>query len=193
MFLQGIIQIVPAYLILPPVGYMAAKGSLDLPLVIGAGFAGAMGANIVLYQVGRYMNTLTFAEDYEGENKYIRKAINAYKQSKRWFDRFGSYAVFWCRLIPLMRTMISVVAGIELMERRKYLFITAAGTFIYTSFLVLSGWSLKNGWTVVADIQRPLLKLFLPFAIMSLLWWLSVYAAEKYSQLITRRTNSKHR
>lgn len=87
MFLQGIIQIIPAYLILPPMGYMAAQGKLDLTLLIGAGFTGAMGANIVLYQIGRYMSTLTFPQDYEGENRYTRLAVSAYRQSRMWFDQ----------------------------------------------------------------------------------------------------------
>lgn len=183
MLIQGIIQIVPAYLILPPVGYMAAQGKLDLALVIGAGFAGAMGANIVLYEIGIYMNALTFTDQYDGKNRYVKFAISAYKRSQTWFNRYGSYAVFWCRLIPVLRTMISVVAGIELMDRKKYLIITAAGTFLYTAFLVLSGWILKDGWHIITEIQRPLIKLFLPFALMSLFWWMSVFAAERYSKM----------
>ena len=94
MLLQGIIQIVPAYLILPPVGYMAAQGKLDLALVIGSGFTAAMGANIVLYQIGRYMSTLTFADDYEGDNRYSRFALNAYRRSRIWFDRLGPTLCF---------------------------------------------------------------------------------------------------
>ncbi len=191
MLMQGIIQIVPAYLVLPPVGYMAAQGKLDLALVIGSGFAGAMAANIILYQIGRYMSALTFADDYQAGNRYSRFAVNAYRRSRIWFDRYGAYAVFWCRLVPVLRTMISVVAGVEKMERKSYLMITAAGTFIYTATLVLSGWTLKDGWRIIAEIQRPLLKLFLPFLALSFLWWLSVYAAERYSDLVNKHAYSR--
>jgi membrane protein DedA with SNARE-associated domain len=192
MFFQGIIQVVPAYLVLPPVGYMAAQGKLDLALVIGSGFAGAMAANIILYQIGRYMSTLTFADDYQGENRYSQFAVNAYRRSRVWFDRYGANAVFWCRLVPVLRTMISVVAGVEKMERKPYLIITAAGTFIYTATLVLSGWTLKDGWQIIAEIQRPLIKLFLPFLALSFLWWLSVLAAERYSNLVNSSTYKRH-
>ena len=92
--------------------------------------------------------------------------------------------MFWCRLVPVLRTMISVVAGVERMNRKQYLMVTAAGTFLYTASLVLSGWTLKDGWRIIADIQRPLLKLFLPFLALSFLWWISVYAAERYSSLV---------
>ena len=185
MLVQGLIQIVPAYLIMPPAGYLAAQGKLDLGLVIISGFSGGYIACIALYEIGRWMNRLTFTDESLIKGRYLRFCIRTYKRSQEWFDRYGTQAVFWCRFVPLLRTMISVVAGIELMSRRKYLIFTAAGTFLYVALLAVGGYELEGGWRLIGEYQKPIRRVLIPLGIAAFFWWLSIYAAERFVRAST--------
>ena len=192
MLLQGIAQLIPAYLIMPLAGYLASAGKLDISLVIISGTLGAYAANIILYEFGRRMGEIAFSDPTLMQGSYLVFARKTYRKSQRWFEHHGSKAVFWCRFIPLLRTMISVVAGVEKMNRRKYHSMTLLGTFFYTALLALSGWTLKNGWHKVGEYLKPIGELMLPFGIMALLWWLSVVAAEKYVAFCVSQEKDKY-
>ena len=193
MFMQGIIQLIPAYLIMPLAGYFASAGKLDIGLVILSGTLGAYLANIALYEIGYAMGRTTFSDYSIMQGRYLTFAKRAYRKSQEWFDAYGTAAVFWCRFIPLLRTMISVVAGIEMMDRRKHHLTAAAGTFLYTAFLALSGWTLKNGWHKVGIYLKPIGQFMLPFGIMALLWWLTILAAERYVKMTSANDGNDQR
>ncbi|MFL0782214.1 MAG: DedA family protein, partial [Prochlorococcus sp.] len=70
-------------------------------------------------------------------------------RSRRWFNRYGSALVFWGRLVPGIRTLISVPAGIELMPITPFLIWTTAGSLIWTLLLTLAGWGLGESYSTV--------------------------------------------
>ena len=171
MFIQGIVILFPAYLIMPWVGYSASGGELNILGVIFSGFFGAYVSTILYYEIGLRVNKFTFGDQSSNNNFFLKFSSTAYRKSKVWFDRFGGFAVFWCRFLPLARTMISFVAGVEDMPRKKFHLLTIAGTFLYTAVLTLSGYVLKENWMRAGNYTTPIAKFFLPIFILLIAWY----------------------
>ena len=174
MFIQGVVILFPAYLIMPWVGYSASGGGLNIFGVIFSGFLGAYVSTILLYEIGLRMNEFTFGDPSSNTSFFLNCSSTAYRKSKVWFDRFGGFAVFWCRFLPLARTMISFVAGVENMPRKRFHILTIAGTFLYTTLLTLSGYVLKGNWMRVGSYTTPIAKFFLPIFILLIVWYAAI-------------------
>ena len=174
MFFQGIVMLFPAYLIMPWVGYSASGGALHIVPAIISGFLGAYLSTTLLYEIGLKINAFTFSDQAYKNGFFLGLSSSAYRKSKIWFDRFGGFAVFWCRFLPLARTMISLVAGVENMPRKKFHVLTIAGTFLYTTLLALSGYALKENWMQVGAFTTPIAKLFLPVFMLLMAWCATV-------------------
>ena len=186
MFFQGIVMLFPAYLIMPLAGYYASEGKLSILGGIVSGFLGAYLATTLLYELGRRMSEFTFGDQLSNKNFILKHSFSVYRKSKVWFDRFGGIAVFWCRFFPLARTMISLVAGVENMSRKKFHILTSTGTFLYTSFLVFSGYILKEHWSRVGNYTTPIAKLFMPIFIILTSWFVVIMVFKLFAGMKRR-------
>jgi alkaline phosphatase len=104
------------------------------------------------------------------------------RQSRRWFHRHGAAVVFWGRLLPGVRTLISVPAGIELMPLGPFLIWTTAGSLIWTLLLTLAGYALGEAYANVElwlDPVAKLIKVLLVVATLALVAWLGLRTWKK--------------
>jgi membrane protein DedA with SNARE-associated domain len=90
--------------------------------------------------------------------RWIGVSTKELQRSRNWFARFGTALVFWGRLLPGVRTLVSVPAGIELMPMAPFLLWTTAGSFIWTLVLTLAGLALGEGYTNVEHWLEPVSK-----------------------------------
>ena len=82
-------------------------------------------------------------------DRYLGISSNDLRKSKRWFDKYGVSLVFWGRLVPGIRTLISVPAGIELMPLRKFLIWTTSGSFIWVALLSYAGFFFGENYPII--------------------------------------------
>ena len=140
MFLDNVFPPVPSEIIMPSAGYSAAQGSLTFIGIVLAGSMGSLLAAAVLYALGRKIpneHILQFTARY---GKYLFIQPHDVEKSLNWFEQYGHRIVFFGRMIPAARSLISIPAGMSGMPFGKFMLYSAAGTIIWTTFLAAVGY-----------------------------------------------------
>ena len=101
------------------------------------------------YYLGRLVNEKRLSDFLDKKGKYLGISSNDLNKSKRWFDKYGVSLVFWGRLVPGIRTLISVPAGIELMPFRKFLIWTTLGSLIWVTLLTYAGYLFGENYLII--------------------------------------------
>ena len=179
MFLENIIPPIPSEIIMPLGGFFVYKGDLNFYILILFGLFGTVLGALPWYFLGRFLNEKKLAKIVDSKGKFLGITSNDFNKSKFWFDKYGVSLVFWGRLIPGIRTLISVPAGIELMPLRRFLVWTTLGSLIWVVLLSLSGYFFGENYRVI-EIYVENLKGF----IKPLLIIISIFFILKYFRKI---------
>lgn len=159
MFLENVFPPIPSELIMPLAGYTASHGSGYgwglLFLVIVAGSIGSVAGAVLWYWIGMKIGVDQLKTFSRRHGRWLTLTPAEIDQADAWFDRYGGRAVFIGRLIPTVRTFISVPAGLACMSFPTFLAYTAAGTAIWTSLLAFAGWFLGSQYQRVNDWVDP--------------------------------------
>lgn len=132
----------PSEVIMPFSGYLVAKGSLNIWMVALAGAFGCVVGSALSYWLGK-VGGRPFIERY---GKYILISKKDLDRADRWFGKFGEPAIFFSRLLPVIRTFISFPAGITRMNFSKFIVYTFIGSFPWTLGLAYFGFRLGERW-----------------------------------------------
>jgi len=145
----------PSEIIMPLAGWMLIKNqSLSVTHTLIAGAYGALGCvigSVVAYGVGMWGGR-PLLEKY---GKYILVSRRDLDLADRWFNRYGSWSIFLSRLLPVVRTFISLPAGIARMHFVKFVLYTFIGSFIWCAGLAYGGYQLGEHWEQIRTIMRP--------------------------------------
>ena len=146
---------IPSEIIMPLAGWMLIKNqSLPITFNLLAGVFGAIGCtigSIIAYWVGT-KGGRPFLNKY---GKYVLITSHDIDKADRWFQKNGDWAIFVGRLIPLIRTFISLPAGIAKMRIGKFLIYTFVGSFIWCTALSFAGYLLGANWDKIRSVMRP--------------------------------------
>lgn len=166
MFTENVFPPIPSELIMPAAGFAAARGDLNIGLVILAGTFGSVLGALPLYYLGTLFNKerlVIFTEKY---GKYVFIKSEDVLASNAWFDKHGKKAVFFGRMVPGIRSLISIPAGMNKMPLVSFLLLTALGSSIWTTMLTLSGFYLGKNYEVIETMLAPYSKVFLLLAVI---------------------------
>lgn len=154
MFIENLFPPIPSELVMPLAGFFAGEGKFTFAGVWLAGTFGSVAGAIVLYCIGAWANTtiLRFMIDKYGRwigvsNQHLDRALNV-------FGKHGEIIVFAGRLIPLIRSVVSVPAGMHRMNFGKFLIYTTAGSAIWTGVLAYAGLVLGQNWPQVLGLLK---------------------------------------
>ena len=135
----------PSEIVMIPAGFLAARGeltcgipALDLAIAVAVGLAGSLAGAFFNYVVAPKLG-LPFLQKY---GKYFFVKPEALERASEIFNRYGDMTTFVCRLIPVIRQLISLPAGIAKMPVGRFAFFTGLGAGIWTAVLAAVGWSL---------------------------------------------------
>ncbi|MFM7635260.1 MAG: DedA family protein [Cyanobacteriota bacterium] len=159
MLLENVFPPIPSELVMPLGGFYVQQGKLELVPVILAGLVGTVLGAWFWYGIGRLINEQRIEHWLERHGRWIGIGPADLARSRRWFNRHGVAVVFWGRIIPGVRTLVSVPAGIELMPQLPFLAWTTAGSLIWIIVLTLLGQGLGEGYQRVELWIEPLAKL----------------------------------
>ena len=186
MFLENLFPPIPSELIMPLGGFYVHQGQLALIPVVLAGLLGTVLGALPWYGIGRVINEERIEHWLERHGRWIGISPQELHRSRTWFNRHGTALVFWGRLVPGIRTLISVPAGIEMMPLAPFLIWTTAGSLIWTLLLTLAGLALGEGYSNVElwiDPVAKAIKVLLVIAVLAGATWLAIRTWQK-------RTNS---
>jgi len=155
MFLENLFPPIPSELIMPLAGYRSAQGDMHLGVVVAAGSAGALLGALPWYYAGRLLGRARLKRFAGRYGRWLTLNPADIDRTARWFRRRGGTGVLVGRLIPTIRTLISVPAGMARMNLAIFLAFSAVGTVLWTAFLAGAGFYLGQSYEVVADYVDP--------------------------------------
>ena len=155
MFLENVFPPIPSELIMPLAGFHAARGDLTLWGVTLAGTAGSVLGALPLYYLGRAVGEERLKRWACRHGHWLAVSAEDLNRVKQWFDRRGNAAVFLCRLVPGIRSLVSIPAGVHRMALVPFLLYTALGTAIWSGALAWLGSLLGQNYRRVEQWMGP--------------------------------------
>ena len=168
MFLENVFPPIPSELIMPAAGFAAACGELSLMGVILAGSLGSVLGAVVLYGLGRMMNEQRLIALTDRYGKWLLVSSDDIRKADDWFDRHGKKIVFFGRLIPAIRSLLSIPAGMSEMPFGQFLLYTSLGTTLWSGLLAYAGYQLGNNYEAIELWIAPISKVVLVVCVLLL-------------------------
>ncbi|GGJ98439.1 DedA family protein [Pseudomonas matsuisoli] len=155
MLAENIFPPIPSEAIMPLAGFLAARGDLNFFLVVFAGTMGSYIGAIPWYYAGKFFGEERVRVVTRRFGRWLTISEDDVDKAKHWFHAHGKSAVFFGRLIPAIRTLISVPAGIARMPFWTFTFYTLLGSGLWTGFLTMAGYLLHANYDQVAVYLDP--------------------------------------
>ncbi|MBC6716555.1 DedA family protein [Aurantimonas sp. DM33-3] len=155
MLAENVFPPVPSELIMPLAGFSAARGDLNIVAIIIAGTIGSLLGALLWYYIGKWIGAERLKRWASRHGRWLTITPEEVDQASNWFHRHGGMAVFIGRLIPAVRTLISVPAGVAGMPLTPFLLYTILGTVIWTAFLAGAGYLLESQYQRVSNWVNP--------------------------------------
>ena len=145
MTLESALIPIPSEVVIPFAGFLAYMGEMNIWLIVLVSSLANVTGSIIAYEIGKYLGR-GFIERY---GKYILLNMKHVEMVERWFDRYGSLTVLFSRMLPVVRTVNALPAGIGKMNFPKFCIYTFIGSIPWNLALVLVGYLLKENWNIL--------------------------------------------
>jgi membrane protein DedA with SNARE-associated domain len=152
MMLESMVVPVPSEFVMPFAGFLVEQGTLNFYLVILASTLGSITGSLIFYYIGK-TGGHRLIEKY---GKYVLVDHEDIKKTEEWFNKRGELTVFIARLVPVVRHLISLIAGIGRMNVKKFSFYTIIGAAIWNAILTYLGVYLGQHWEEVSQYMEEL-------------------------------------
>ncbi len=182
MFLENIIPPIPSEIIMPLGGFFVYREKLNFFILVFWGLFGTILGSLPWYYLGKLVNEKKLSKFLDKRGKYVGITSEDLSKSKLWFDKYGVSLVFWGRLVPGIRTLISVPAGMELMPLRKFLIWTTLGSLIWVAILTYAGFILGDNWQVIESYLDQYKYIVKPVLIVLVLYLLFKFVFGVYKR-----------
>jgi membrane protein DedA with SNARE-associated domain len=150
-FLENLFPPIPSELVIPLAGFVAAQGELNVGLVIVMGSIGSLAGALVWYEIGRRVGEQRLRKWVGRHGRWLTLSAKDVDRAQGWFRRHGAAAVFFGRLIPGVRTFVSLPAGFSAMPLGRFMVYSALGTAAWTAALAWAGVLLQANFMLVGD------------------------------------------
>ncbi len=170
MLAENVFPPVPSELIMPLAGFAAARGELGFFGVVLAGTAGSLAGALFWYEIGRRVGVERLRRWTGRHGRWLTMSPDELDRAIDWFRRHAGRSVLLGRLVPAVRTLISVPAGVAGMKLPVFLAWTSVGTAIWTTFLAGMGYLLEGGYQQVADWLNPVSNLVVAALVLGYLY-----------------------
>ena len=141
---------IPSEIVMPFAGFVASQGHLDFWAIVIAGTLGNLVGSILLYYVGLKGGRPVLMR----YGKYILVSEREIKIAEEWFRKFGSKVIFFSRMLPIVRTFVSLPAGAAKMDIKKFSFYTLVGSLPWNIALTYIGFVLGENWQQIEGLFR---------------------------------------
>ncbi|WP_374712250.1 DedA family protein [Symbiobacterium terraclitae] len=150
ILIENLFPPIPSEIVLPFAGFMTTQGSLTLFGVLTAATLGSVLGAIALYGVGLWFGRERIYWIVRRFGRWLTISEQDVQRTEEWFERYGTWTVFFCRMVPVMRSLISIPAGLVRMNLGVFILYTAIGSAIWNLLLVGVGAALGAAWPTVS-------------------------------------------
>ena len=150
--IENVFPPIPSEVILSFGGFLTTYTELEVPLVIIYATLGSVLGAIILYLIGRFFSEERINKILSSKvGRILRIKPSDVAKAQNWFEKKEKLAVFICRFVPIVRSLISIPAGMTKMNFGLFILLTTIGTLIWNTVLVLCGYYLGENWSYVVD------------------------------------------
>lgn len=174
-FIETVFPPIPSELFMPMAGFVAARGELTLAGVIAAGTLGSLAGAWAWYALGRAIGLDRMRDLARRHGRWLTFRPADVDRGMRWFDKHGGKVVLFGRMLPGLRSIVSVPAGIARMSPARFLVFSGIGSFLWTSLLMTAGYLLQGDYERVAAWAGPVSNLVIAAAVGTYLWRLATW------------------
>lgn len=154
MMLNSALVPIPSEVTMPFAGYLTQTGTFSLPLVILIGSIGDLTGALVAYAIGYFLEETVILNLIKKYGKFILLSEHEYLKAVNMYKKYGSGITFFSRLLPGIRTFISVPAGLSEMKLAKFVVFTFLGSLVWTTILASIGYYLGSHWDSIGPLYN---------------------------------------
>lgn len=153
IMVENVFPPIPSEVILLFGGFMTTYTKLSIFGMVVASTLGSLFGAIILYYIGKIFNKDRLKKIISGKlGKILRLKVSDIDNADNWFDNKGNKTVFFCRFVPLIRSLISIPAGMSDMPMFKFLLYTLFGSLIWNTVLIIVGSVVGENWTKIVNV-----------------------------------------
>lgn len=167
--LETVLPPIPSEVVLPFAGFAAASGRIDPVLAWVAATVGSLVGAYILYGLGRKVSYERL-EHLAGRRWFVLFGRRDLARGHRFFERHGSAIVFFGRFVPLVRSIVSVPAGLDRMPLGRFTLLTAAGSGVWNALFIWAGYRLGEDYEVVEGWISPVSKVVVALVVLAVVW-----------------------
>jgi membrane protein DedA with SNARE-associated domain len=174
IMLENIFPPIPSEVILTFGGYMTTQTDMTALGVILISTAGSVVGALILYGIGQFLDVARLEKIVDRWGRVLRLTRKDIHKADAWFDKYGIWTVLFCRLIPLIRSLISIPAGMANMKFGLFLLFTTVGTLIWNTILVSVGAAVGDNWESIVgvmDVYSNVAYALIAIAGLAVIWW----------------------
>ncbi|KKB07766.1 DedA family protein [Devosia chinhatensis] len=166
MLAESLFPPIPSELIIPFAGFAAANGDLNLAGVLATATIGAVVGMLPWYFAGRFFGLTRVRWLADRFGRFMAMNSDEIDVAVRWFKRYGPIIVLFGRLVPLIRTLISIPAGLSRMPLPLFLVASTLGALIWNTFLTMAGFFLHEHYHVIEVVLDPMSYIVLALVVL---------------------------
>jgi membrane protein DedA with SNARE-associated domain/uncharacterized membrane protein YkvA (DUF1232 family) len=170
MLAENVFPPIPSELIMPLAGFVAAQGKLNPVLVVLAGTLGSVLGALPWYYAGLWLGKERVCGFAARHGRWLTLGEKEISQAIGWFERHGRIAVLLGRLVPTVRTLISLPAGMARMPLLQFLLYSSIGTLAWTAALTAAGFLLESEYRRVSGYVDQVSKIIIGLIVLLYVW-----------------------
>ena len=151
MFLENVFPPIPSEVVLPLAGSLTLTGRFTIFWITVIGMLGSLTGAYLFYGLGKWLGEPRVRVLVEKFGKFALLTTEDLDKSLEWFDKYDDWVIFFSRMVPIVRSLISIPAGIAAMDLKKFSVYTILGTALWSLLLAFGGRLLGEQWPKIAD------------------------------------------
>lgn len=181
MFIENIFPPIPSEVVIPFAGFLVERGEFSMVAVLVSATVGVLIGAVVIYYIGVWADEPVVRGFVRRYGKWLFLSEEDIDRAMAFFDRYGEWVVFFGRLIPIIRSLISLPAGMNRMRLPRFLVFTALGSLIWNTVLGVAGYFLGANWERILDITDRYEKVWLVLMALAVIGFFGkrIYDARK--------------
>lgn len=172
VFVENVFPPIPSEVVLAVSGFVASRGDATVPGMIVASTAGSLAGALVLYGAAAWFGPERLRVVVVRYHRWHRVTERDLDHAEGWFDRWSTTAVLVCRCIPLVRSLISIPAGLRRMPMGPFVLYTTVGSLVWNSIFIVAGYLLGERWEEILRYSD-----YIEYAVLTTLFAIFLFLA----------------